>query len=138
MCFKTFFWNFLNNDSMSLTYAVVDRKAKKQKGRHGTILMGHSVSWMELGEIFFLFNWRCQKPFIHCTANSKWFNELLLLLLQSFKIFCIIYYCKMVNDQPIGQIKCYVFWIVDMKRIYFTLYTQRLKGTWFKLWTKKV
>ena len=51
----------------------------------GTILTGHGVM-NGASEIFFLFNWRCQKPFIHCTANSKWFHELLLLL-QSFKIF---------------------------------------------------
>ena len=36
----------------------------------GTILTGHGVM-NGASEIFFLFNWRCQKPFIHCTAKLQ-------------------------------------------------------------------
>ena len=36
----------------------------------GTVLMGQGVM-NGASEIFFLFNWRCQKPFIHCTAKLQ-------------------------------------------------------------------
>ena len=36
----------------------------------GTILTRHGVM-NGASEIFFLFNWRCQKPFIHCTAKLQ-------------------------------------------------------------------
>ena len=50
------------------------RASKAWPGREGmawrTILTGHGVM-NGASEIFFLFNWRCQKPFIHCTAKLQ-------------------------------------------------------------------
>ena len=45
--------------------------ARQEKAWHGgTISTGHGVM-NGASEIFFLFNWRCQKPFIHCTAKLQ-------------------------------------------------------------------
>ena len=42
----------------------------RQEKAWRTILTGHGVM-NGASEIFFLFNWRCQKPFIHCTAKLQ-------------------------------------------------------------------